>query len=396
MRMISIENKNMLLSLNPEDLTLDKFKEFFAIRVKQQPLFSPTDIMILEKDEFYNKEQVQTTVGRFVINKLLLSPNIIKVIGYQNIVLNDKGISKLDGTIFNLRLAEKISVKDVHQYLDKCTWMYSLNKYLVESLSVDINIMPDKVKKEKDKLQKEYADQLAAGNINVANMMEKKLIDLSMEEIKTTNGYEIYESGARGSVGNNYKNTVLMRGGIMNFNDPSKFDVSTASLVEGIPKEEYHIYANIMVAGSYSRAKNTEIGGYLGKKLHSAFQHIMIDKIGTDCGTDKTIEIEITDFNEGMLYYRFIVEGSQLVLLTPDNIKSYIGKKVKMRSPLYCCSDKFCHKCAGELYHRIGITNVGLLTNRQGTTLMQYAMKQFHDNTVKLAKLDVKKYIKEI
>jgi hypothetical protein len=65
---------------------------------------------------------------------------------------------------------------------------------------------------------------------------------MSKDKVKDIPGYQIYESGARGSFDNNYKNSCLMRGSVMNFSDPSRFQSSMASLIEGIPKEDFHIY----------------------------------------------------------------------------------------------------------------------------------------------------------
>ena len=70
-----------------------------------------------------------------------------------------------------------------------------------------------------------------------------------------------------------------------------------------------------------------------------------------------------------MLLDRYIQKGKSLVLLTPDNINSYIGKIVNLRSPMYCKDNHICNKCAGELYYKMGIDNVGLISNVIGTSM---------------------------
>jgi len=69
-------------------------------------------------------------------------------------------------------------------------------------------------------------------------------------------------------------------------------------------------------------------------------------------------------------------DDGKLVLLDADNVNQYVGKKVKLRSPLYCTSDKICSKCAGELYYRLNMNNVGLVADRIASTIMQKSMKQ--------------------
>ena len=95
-----------------------------------------------------------------------------------------------------------------------------------------------------------------------------------------------------------------------------------------------------------------------------------------------------------MLQYRYIVEKGKLKLLTPDNVKEYMGKEVNMRTPLYCTSDKYCNVCSGNQYYMMdGLRNVGLLTNRVGTSLLNAALKGFHDMSLKIVDIDIDKFI---
>lgn len=123
--------------------------------------------------------------------------------------------------------------------------------------------------------------------------------------------------------------------------------------------------------------KNTEVGGYLVKQSRSGYQHIMLDKKDTNCGTDKFLEINLTDKNKGLYLLRWIKgKDGKLVMLDADNVKNYIGKKIQLRSPLYCISNKICSKCAGDLYYRLQMNNLGLVADRIASTIMQKSMKQ--------------------
>ena len=74
-----------------------------------------------------------------------------------------------------------------------------------------------------------------------------------------------------------------------------------------------------------------------------------------------------------------------------SNIDNYVGKKIKLRSPMYCIGDKLCSKCAGLMYEKLGIKNIGLTTSRAATTLLNMGMKQFHDSTQSIARIDINK-----
>ena len=47
-----------------------------------------------------------------------------------------------------------------------------------------------------------------------------------------------------------------------------------------------------------------------------------------------------------------------------------------------------CEKCAGTLYKRIGIQNVGLGCMIMASSLKNAAMKSFHDSTTDLVKIN--------
>lgn len=101
----------------------------------------------------------------------------------------------------------------------------------------------------------------------------------------------------------------------------------------------------------------------------------------------------ITKKNKDLFLYRYIIEKGKLVLLDEHTIGNYIDKYVNLRTPLYCNSEKYCSKCAGELYNKLGISNVGLLTTRIGTSLLNASLKQFHDMTLKTVTVNIDDFI---
>lgn len=115
----------------------------------------------------------------------------------------------------------------------------------------------------------------------------------------------------------------------------------------------------------------------------------MLDAHGSDCGTKKTIEVTLTNRNTKDFEYRYIVEGSKLVCLTPENMPKYVGKTVHMRSPMYCLGDKTCNMCAGEMNYKLGILNIGLGCSKVATTLLRLGMKKFHISNLKSTQIDV-------
>jgi hypothetical protein len=162
--------------------------------------------------------------------------------------------------------------------------------------------------------------------------------------------------------------------------------------MNGISKDEYTLFSNSLAAGPYARGKKTEVGGYWEKQFLNAFQHLTLDKEGSDCKTDRYIEVDFSIHNVGDYMYCYVIQGSQLIEITSKNMDSFKGKKVKMRFSSMCESKTgFCNKCAGNLLYRLGIKNVGMVLPIIPSTLKNLSMKSFHDSSVKTTEMDVMK-----
>lgn len=136
------------------------------------------------------------------------------------------------------------------------------------------------------------------------------------------------------------------------------------------------------------KAVGTQVSGALSKELTAAFQDITIGDT-KDCGTELYLEFVLDKWIAKDILYRYIKDGSKLVLLTDQNINSYIGKKIKLRSIMFCKSKKVCKTCAGQMYEKLGIKNIGLTTTRVSSTLLNMNMKKFHDSTVSINPIDL-------
>ena len=193
-----------------------------------------------------------------------------------------------------------------------------------------------------------------------------------------------------GSFDNNYKNMYVMKGATKD-PDPNKgYNIATSNYMEGIKKEDYSVYANSLTEGPYSRAVKTKDGGYWEKLFKSAFQHIVLDKEGSDCGTDKYITVNLTDDNIDDYMYSYIIEGKNLIELNSKNRNKYVNKTVKFRFASMCKSKTgICNKCAGNLFYKLGIKNIGMATPTLASTLKNMSMSAFHDSTIKFHEIDV-------
>ena len=254
------------------------------------------------------------------------------------------------------------------------------------------------IARKKEELYKKYKDQIDKGDEVAANKMEKELLDFAVEYMGDDPSMDMFISGARGNIGNNFKNMFVMKG-VIKDPDPNakqKYNVALSNYIDGIKSEEYSLFANSLAAGPYSRAKKTEYGGYLEKLFLRAFQHITLDPPGSDCGTKRYLEIVLTEDNLNLWMYSYIIEGSKLVELNSENKSKYIGKKVKVRFSGLCESKTgICNKCMGNLYYRLDKKeNVGTSLTQVPSTLKNISMKAFHDSTQSLYEMNLEDVFK--
>lgn len=405
-RIISAEEKQYLLSLKTEDffnnmgqINFDLLVDIFGtktvkgangVMTLQKPKFDPTDEFTLNPGECNeNKEKLRTTAGQLIYNKILLGRGLYKVTGYVNRTLNSGRVGEVEKLLSDALLDDKIATDDFIQYLDTFQELALGFHHVISSSFTMRGVKPiPKVIKHRDQLLKEHAEEIANGDVLAVANIEKILVKEAEEILKDEPSLSLYRSGARGSMGNNYKNLSIMRGPVQN-PITGKYDTVPTSLFEGITKDSIPAMGNGVVGGAYPKAVGTAVGGYKFKEISAALQAVVCDESGTDCGSKGYITMVIKPSNKAEYMNRFIIENGKLIQLTPDVIVKYLNKPVKMRDAMYCTGDKVCSVCAGEQFNKIGIKQIGLASSKVGTTMVNLGMKKFHDTSVKLYDIDL-------
>ena len=388
-----------LINLNQSKLESLSFimETFGEFNGKQR--FNTYDIVTIPENSYgpeghKNKNKFTTTVGRYVFNKCFIEPELFNLFGYINKSINKKTLKNINNKISYALLEDKITLDDMKKWLMRCQKFQPYSNILCAGYTMEMLNISKKIEPKKKALLKENKEAIEAGDEKVMAKIENELLDYSKELLKGDPSMDLYDSGAKGSFGNNFKNLFVCRGATKD-PDPTKgYDIITSNYIDGISKEDYPKAAKSLAAGPYARAKKTALGGYWEKLFLRAFQHMILGPEGSDCGTNRTIEFFITEDNVDMVMYNYIVEGTRLVELTSDNMNKYINKLVKMRFYSLCEykeNGQVCNKCAGNMFYRAGYKNIGTATPQLSSKLKLISMKAFHDAQVKLHKIDVAK-----
>lgn len=393
-RQITDEEVKYLISLKPTDISMSVLKSLFGRTIKNPvPKFNLFDYFILPENTCCKNLEGLTTVGAYIWNRAVLDTDFSDIIGYVNTPITGDNMSKIYDLISDALFQDKIVAEQFWNLIDTLEWLGGgdLCELINTSLSNRLYTLPPIVRKRRDELFKKYEKEIEAGDVIIGTKIEEELTELAKQELSKLPEWDNFASGAKLNFGNNYKTVMIMKGPILN-TGTGKWGIAKSNYDDGIKKEEYAMFADSAVYGTYQRAKGVAIGGYTVKKFIASLQEVVTAEYGSDCNSHEYLEVFIDPyFKEELLYMNIIESSGKFVLLTPDNFSKYVGKTVRMRSPMYCKHSlpQICNKCIGEHPYKINLKMVGFAATKAGSTLMNKRLKAFHNKKVHLYKISI-------
>lgn len=392
------ELKKYLLRIKESDITSSFIYDLFG-EFNGKSKCNPYDLIEIPIGTYgpegkKNKNKFLTTVGLWIFNKWFIEQDLFDLFGYINKIIDGDQLDDMNQVLSYALMEDRISVGILKKYLMKTQLVMQFVTVLSPNYSEELLTVSVKIDKKKDALIKKYKKELDEGDTVIAKQIEDELIAYAKELLKDDPAMDSFVSGTRSNINNNFKNMFIWKGATRDPNPDSKqeFRIATSNYMEGIKREEYSLYANSGIEGAYSRGKKTEHGGYLENLTTAAYQDLILDEPGTDCGTNRHIEVELTRKNVNQYIYNNIIgSNGKLIELNSQNMDKYIGKKVKMRMAYLCPHEKPCNACAGNFYYKLGIRNVGLTLMQVFSIYKNKSMKAFHDSTVQLSEIDTMK-----
>ena len=400
---LSNELKKELLAIKSKDLTINKIAELFgrttSLKDKKksfavrEPKFNPQAKFTLQAGEYINKETITTSVGIFLFNKLMVEGMLEDVVpgGYYNEICNKKKFEALTDMVAAAIMSQKIQIKPtVVDFVNAYEfWGLGLVAVFASSYSMETIIPNKQLAKKKEELLKNAPDHSLA----TLSQIEQTLIKEADRLTEGSPGKFLFDSGARGSFSNDFKNMAISIGPVEN-PITNTYDFMTSNYMDGIKKEDIPAAANSIVNAEYPKAIGTAVGGYFAKSLYSVFQTMAIDEDGSDCGTNRGLNIVLTKGNLNDYIDQYIIDGKDLVLVEENLPAKYMNHSVALRSPMYCLNDKLCSKCAGKRFFKVGITDIGLTVPALAGSLQNAQLKRRHSMEVKMHYIDENEILK--
>lgn len=357
------------------------------------PRFNTYDTIYISKGLYgsgkkKNKNQFITTIGLWVFNKSFIEP-FSDILGYINEPITNGVYGDINKQLSYALLEEKITIDDLKEFITQSQILMGCTSAICPSHTMDMLLLTTKTEKKKKELEKEYKDGLESGDLSAVKAVENELIDFAKEELKDSESVDMYNSGARGSWGNNFKNMYLVKGSIRKTD--GTYDYVSSSYIEGLDPKDFAKTNDSAVGGPYSRSQKTRYGGYNEKLFTRATQHIKVIP-HTDCGTKRTIKVTLTKKNiSNWMYSYYVKSNGDVEEITSENVNKLIGKTVNMRYSSLCERSKdgaMCECCSGTLFRRAGIENAGLISMVMMSSVKNKAMKAFHSSILELVEIN--------
>lgn len=387
---IKADLPTVILSIKESDVTASFIYKLFG-EFEGKNIVNPYDMIYVPVGTYHNNKNVfLTTVGLYIFNVWFISEELFPVFGYVNTTIAKKLYTKMNKELSYALIEDRITTDQLKHFIEKTQHIMAFEVIMSPNMDEELMTVNKKINAKRDQLFKENKKALENGDVAVAEKLEKELLAYGEELLKDCPAMDTYKSGAGASM-ENFKSFFIDKG--MNYNyATNKFTMVKSNYLDGISPEDYAITAASMTAPTYSRSKKTASGGYLSKLMTAGYQHLTLDPPGSDCGTDRFIKVNLTEGNVHDWMYSYIIEGNHLVELTSENKSKYIGKTVKMRFASMCESKTgFCNHCAGNLFYRIGVKNIGVAQSQVAERLKAAMLAQFHVSAVKVATMDINK-----
>ena len=355
-----------------------------------QRAFGETDTFQLMPGEIVNcKEASTTTVGRFLLNYLLLVHPFQDKIPYQNTVFD---LGYIDTIVAKGMLDGSIPVSSYKQYVNDLYFIGHFTElcvptYTRKSLTTDPN-----VRKVKQELMEKYKDKL--NDPNVIMEIENTLIAMDKNYLKDDEVMRFYGPLGDKPFNISRKKMYLTVGGVEEFSKTTgNFVFIPNSLSEGMTAETMPAMANETRKGSFNRGDQTKLGGSLTKRITRVLQDLTVSE--QDCHTTRGLTVDFSKYKIGRYLGSYIQDGAEWVLLTEKNMEKFVGKTCLVRSPMYCQAEHgLCYMCMGDIYAKKNAKHLALDAVDITSTFTTDALKSMHGTKISTYQIeDLNKFI---
>jgi hypothetical protein len=281
---------------------------------------------------------------------------------------------------------EPIYVSEYLNFCDAAFYMAGFTQVCVPAATPKSMVPAPGIKELRDKLLAENKDRLH--DPAVIAKIDAELVRFDREYLKGDPS-ENFLLGKK-SFEVVRKKMFSMHGAEVGLEEKVDVELIKSSLSEGWDISKFPAMNNSLRAGSFNRGAQTMLGGESVKWLLRASSNVTVTQ--DDCGSVLGNIFEPTEENFKWLTGFAIVQGTgHKQVVSDEDAKSYIGKKLVVRSPMYCKLDKtdYCKVCVGARLAE-NPTALSSAISEYGSTFLSIYMAAAHGKALQLEKMEIK------
>lgn len=357
------------------------------------PLFDPRERIVINGNHIENlMGEVTSCYGNLLFNYQCLVYPFGSKIAYMNGRVKSSDIEREVLKHFKDTSGDSsIGPEDITtvEYLKMCDAVFHLENYmqLFTPAGSEKSMMTDpRMKAYRDGLFEKYKDQLHDPAVFAMISRELEKMDRAWlaDDPDSMNFY--LKSKSFKIVRRKLFETI---GADAGFNEGVNVNPVKRSLTEGWDDKDFAQLNDVQRAGSYSRGAETALGGEQVKWLLRASSNLLVTE--EDCGSTLGVEHVIT---ENMVGFTAIKADGKQEVLNKETIAPYLGKVLKLRSPMFCKLPKtdYCKVCVGP---RLSLNPTSIFTSisRIGDVMLSISLAAAHSTAVETEKLDTATFL---
>lgn len=378
---------------------LDPENELKATKIEDAkigvPLYGIKEKVKFEEGDFINLDRdVLSTYGQALWNNIILVHSFSDSIKYMQGRITVEDIEKVIGG--NLhddpeegkeKVPGNFYISQYQSFADAVKYIEQFTQLCVPAATKRTMLPAPGIAEFRDGLLKQYADKLK--DPATIAIIDAALVKYDRDAMKGDLAEGFLITGKSYNVVR--KKLFGMYGSEAGFTDGIKTDNVARSLSEGWDITKMPVLNNASRAGSFNRGAETQLGGEAVKWLLRASSNLRVKD--TDCGAVVGKPLNVTEANYQVLAGFSVIDKTKkpIKITTEEEAKTYIGKLVEVRSPMYCRHTKtdFCGVCVGSKLNEHP-TALSMAVSAYGSTFMGIFMSAMHGKQLALAKMNFK------
>lgn len=382
------KDKAYVVLMSDDKLVLEPLQDY----VPGEPVCAIRGLLELDVGDLANVvEKTVTTYGNAFINCYILIYPFGNKFDFITGYVDTKHIeSRIAKTLTDTppegaeRDPNLIYVDEFLKYGEAMSSLEGFSMLCVQAASPATMVPNPLVIKRRDELFEEYKDQLDDPAVVAKIQMELSALD--KESLKDDVSKDFYMKGKSWDVIRMKRYAMYgVEGG---FGNEADAVLIKKSLDEGWDTKNIPNMVDSMRSGSFSRGKETALGGESVKTFYRIFQNVKVSE--DDCGTKLGMWYNITEDN----YMRHVglnaIDANGYHLTTEEELKKLIGSKIQLRTPMLCKTNapNFCKVCVGEVL-AARPEAVHIVTSDVGSAFMGARMGAMHGKALRTVPYDL-------